>query len=88
MKVNAQAHDLGFTKENEMATIEFNSTLDGRDLIEVPRTRNVFLMLREIFEVFGRKGYQVFGHIEYFNQKFEGEYRLVGPDEEFTIVVH
>ena len=72
-----------------MATyIEYNSTLDGKDIVALSRDRSVWSQLNDILRAFKRKGYQVFGGIDYMDREYNGEYRLVGHDEECTLSIH
>lgn len=72
-----------------MATyIEYNSTLDGKDFVAISRSRSVWSQINDILRVFKRKGYQVFGEIEYLDRDYKGEYRLVSHDEECTLSIH
>ena len=68
--------------------IEFYSTLDGYDQIQVSRNRSVFRQLREIIEVFAKAGYEILGNIEYQDCQFKGEYRLISSKEEVIVQVH
>jgi len=72
-----------------MATyIEYNSTLDGKDIVALSRDRSVWSQLNDILRVFKRKGYQVFGSIDYIDREYNGEYRLVSSSEECTLSIH
>jgi hypothetical protein len=68
--------------------IEFYSTLDGYDQVQVSRNRSVFMQLREIIEVFAKAGYEILGNIEYQDRQFKGEYRMISSKEEVVVQVH